>query len=76
MKSTTHPTIETKTKLQKTRKKGKTKENKYNIARPCSNSTKQQNMQTITKKKLQTSPMQIISPAMCCPPLKGKKKVG
>ena len=56
---------------KKREKKFKTKENENNIAWACSNSTKQ-NVQIRTKKKLQTSPLHIISPAMCCPLLKGK----
>lgn len=57
---------------KKQEKTCKTKENEYNTICPCSNSTKQ-NMQTRTMKNLQTSPPHIISPAMCCPLLKGKK---
>ena len=53
-------------------KKCKTNEKVYNTAWPCSNSTKQ-NMQKTKKKKLQTSPLHIISPAICCPSPKGKK---
>lgn len=61
------------TKNEKKKEKLQNKGKQVNTTWPCSNSTKQ-NIQTRTKKKLQTFPLQIIFPAMCCPSLKGKKK--